>query len=291
MNYLEKEAIQVLEGVKLSNIFRTFFLLHSGNLIWKTKGEGKEFFEHREYHIGDDIKNINWKVFARTGKLFTKIFSSEISKDAIVLLDTSNSMLAGKEETKLEYSKFLVSVLAYKLISEGYNVLFSSFNDNLARMYEISDKNFLRFQNLLTTTKCSGITNFKNVWLELAHSVRKRVNIVIVSDFLFLERDDIINLRWLFPNNSIVLFEVLSGEEIKFFDGGFLELVNPEDDESKVLSSNSSVKQRYLERMANFIEMITHNCLKNQISFSTFSISEPYYITLKKLYLDILFKV
>jgi uncharacterized protein (DUF58 family) len=284
MNYLEMEAIRVLKDVRVSGIFETFFFLHSGNFVKMIKGEGNEFFEHREYHIGDEIKNINWKIFARTGRLFTKVFSSEVSKDVVVLLDNSKSMSGGKEKTKLEYSKYLVSVVMYKLISEGYNVLFSLFSDELDRIYRVSNKNFLKFQDFLSTTKCSGMTNFKNVWMELATNVRKRVNILVVSDLLFLGRKDIVNLRYLFPSSSAVFFQVLSEEEIKFFDENLLELFDPESNELKVVSSTNSIRQKYLRKFFDFLEMITRSCLENRISFSTFSTSELYYVKLKNLF-------
>jgi ABC-type Mn2+/Zn2+ transport system ATPase subunit len=254
MNYLEMEAIRVLKDVRVSGIFETFFFLHSGNFVKMIKGEGNEFFEHREYHIGDEIKNINWKIFARTGRLFTKVFSSEVSKDVVVLLDNSKSMSGGKEKTKLEYSKYLVSVVMYKLISEGYNVLFSLFSDELDRIYRVSNKNFLKFQDFLSTTKCSGITNFKNVWMELATNVRKRVNILVVSDLLFLARKDIVNLRYLFPSSSVVFFQVLSEEEIKFFDENLLELFEPGEAQRGeiigIIGPNSIGKTTFIKLLA-----------------------------------------
>ncbi len=284
MSYLEKEAIQVLRDVRISSIFETFFFLHSGNFVKMMRGEGSEFFEHREYHIGDDIKNVNWKIFARTGKLFTKVFSSEVAKDVVVLLDNSNSMLGGSK-TKLEYSKYLVSVVMYKLISERYNVLFSLFSNGLDEVYRVHDKNFLKFQNFLSTTKCSGITDFRDVWLELANRVKKKVNILVVSDFLFLDRKDIVNLRYLFPSSSIVFFQVLSEEEMRFFNGELLELFDPESGELRIVTSTNSVRQKYLKKFSDFVEMITRSCLENRISFSTFSISELYYVKLKNLFL------
>lgn len=280
--YLEKAAIDYLKGVNIAKIFKKYFISESTNKSINIKGTNNEFLEHREYQHSDELKNVNWKLYAKTGKLYTKVFSSDISKEVFILLDVSRSMIAGQSISKLEYAKYLSSIVAYKLVVEGYKVLFSTFDNSISNTTVFDIKNFYRFNSLLKEIKPTGITNFYNVLRVLPNFARKNSNLLIISDFIFIQTKELSLLRKLFPKRDIVLFQVLSPEEVSLVEGEFAELIEPEE-KLKKLVQVKNIKKKYIQEFSSFLERIYSSSTHNKIPMITFTINIPYYVTLKSI--------
>ncbi len=280
--YLEKVAVDYLKTVNIDKIFKKYFISELTNKTINLRGNNNEFLEHREYQYSDDLKNINWKIFAKTGKLFTKIFSTDITKDITILLDTSYSMIAGSNIPKIEYSKYLITITSYKLSEEGYKIILSTFNSNLGNLISFNIKNFSRMDIYLKNIKCYGKTNFKEVIKNLPNFVSKNSNILIVSDLIFIKPEEISLLRKMFPKQDIVIFQVLSPEEISFIDDDFAELLEPENRIKKIISPKT-LKKTYLDRISEFFEKTYQIASINKIPLITFNTSIPYYVILKSI--------
>ncbi|MEN2998474.1 MAG: DUF58 domain-containing protein [Brevinematia bacterium] len=280
--YLEKVAIDYLKGVNIARIFKKYFISENTNKSINIKGSNNEFLEHREYYYSDELKNVNWKLYAKMGKLYTKVFSTDISNEVLILFDISKSMLAGKKILKLEYSKYLVSIVAYKLVTEGYKVVFSTFDSNIYETFVFSEKNFQKFDLLLREMRCGGITNFSEVLRKLPSYMGSNSNLLVISDFLFISAGEISVLRKLFPKRDIVLFQVLSAEEISFIDGDFVELVEPESNVRKLVQAKEAQK-KYIQALSSFLEQIYISSFSSKIPMITFSTDIPYYVVLKKI--------
>ncbi len=278
--YLEKIAIDYLKNVNLAKIFKKYFISEAANKVINVKGNSNEFLEHREYYHSDGLKNVNWKLFAKTGKLFSKVFSTEISKEVLVLLDTSKSMVAGESITKIEYSKYLVSIVSYKLLSEGYKVTFLTFDSHINYFISLSIRNFNKFDSFLGSVKCQGKTDFKSVIKSIPNFVKKNSSILLISDFIFISVDDISTLRKIFPKKDIVFFQVLSNVELSFTEDEFVEFVDPETQNKKLVLA-SKVKKNYIEKFSSFVENVFYWSSSNRISMLTFPTSIPYYVILK----------
>ncbi|MFN4245252.1 MAG: DUF58 domain-containing protein [Brevinematia bacterium] len=280
--YLEKVAIDYLRNVNLAKIFKKYFVLENANKVISIKGDSNEFLEHREYYYSDDLKNVNWKLFARTEKLFSKVFSTEISKKVFILLDTSKSMMVGRKIPKIEYSKYLVSIVAYKLLSEGYKVVFATFHSDINNLVALSIRNFDKFDSVLLNIKCVGKTDFVNVISNLPNFVELDSNILMVSDLIFISSKEISMFRELFPKKDIVFFQVLSDEELSLLEEDFVEVVDPETLDKKLIIAKKA-KKDYVPKMSFFIERIFSHASSNRISMVTFSTSVPYYVVLKDI--------
>lgn len=278
--YLEKIAIDYLKNVRIDRIFKKYFISENSNKSINVKGNNNEFLEHREYQYSDDLKSVNWKLFAKTGRLYTKVFSTDISRDVFILLDVSKSMVAGQGISKLEYAKYLISVVAYKLCLEGYRIIFSTFSDNLYHTLSLGIKNFSRLDTFLSQVRPYGKTNFSEVIRRLPTFVSNNSNILIVSDFVFIEPQEVSFLRRCFPKRDIIAFQVLSQEEINFVEGSFVELIEPEDNIRKLILV-SEVQKSYIQSISSFLERLFITTTSNRIPLITFNTSVPYYITLK----------
>ncbi|MCX8028703.1 MAG: DUF58 domain-containing protein [Brevinematales bacterium] len=279
--YLEKVAIDYLKNISIDRIFKRYFVSENTNKSINVKGNNNEFLEHREYQYSDDLKNINWKIYARTERLYSKVFSTDVTKDVLIMLDVSKSMTAGTRISKLEYSKFLVSIVAYKLVNEGYSIKFATFNETVNSVLSVTLKKFGRLSNVLLNTLPLGKTSFSNALKIASKYINNKSNVLIISDLIFIKPQEISLLRKLFPKKDIVIFQVLSEEEINFLKGEFVEFIEPEGNTKKLVHL-SEVSKGYLEKFSSFLEKIYLAAVDNKITLVTFNTSIPYYITLKK---------
>lgn len=156
-----------------------------GNLKKLSKGTGGEFADYRNYGIGDEIKYIDWNIYARSNKLFSKVFHEEGNMDIHLLLDVSKSMDFGKEN-KLRYAKNIIMMLAYLGITNHHNVQFSAFADksfmaiSFGRYMDI----FGHFLETLEDIHPQGQTNLNQSILSYLHEQKPSGLLFIVSDFL-----------------------------------------------------------------------------------------------------------
>ena len=150
------------------------------------KGRGIVFKDHRIYAPGDDIRAVDWKVFARTDKLHVKTFEEELSLTVHIIVDGSKSMDFGKKFTKFDYASMLGIGFAYLTMKENEKFQFSIFADTLVSfksrrgMHQLA--NTVVYLNKLKPT---GMTNFKDVMDQYRHYASGKSQVVVMSDFLF----------------------------------------------------------------------------------------------------------
>src|SRR5210317_293197 len=120
---LELIAREVVEGLRVG--------AHRSPL----RGFSTEFAHHRQYAPGDAIRNIDWRVFGRTDRYYTKLYEAETNFDCYLLIDASSSMsYASGKVSKLEYAKFLAASLAHIVLKQRDSVGLSIF-DSEVRAY------------------------------------------------------------------------------------------------------------------------------------------------------------
>ncbi len=150
------------------------------------KGRGIVFKDHRIYAPGDDIRAVDWKVFARTDDLHVKTFEEELSLTVHIIVDGSKSMDFGKGFTKFDYASMLGIGFAYLTMKENEKFQFSVFADTLVSfksrrgMHQLA--NTVLYLNKL---KPMGMTNFKDIMEQYRHYALGKSLVVIISDFLF----------------------------------------------------------------------------------------------------------
>ncbi|WP_295769396.1 DUF58 domain-containing protein [uncultured Mucilaginibacter sp.] len=154
-------------------------------------GFSVEFAEHRLYNNGESVKNIDWKLFAKTDKLFVKQFEEETNLRCYLLLDTSSSMnYPQKEPSKLQFSIYAIASLMYlfKKQRDAFGLsLFSEKIDWLSSVKSTSTHLFYLFAELQKAydhPKTNAQTNLSNVIHHLAEEVHQRSMVIIFSDML-----------------------------------------------------------------------------------------------------------
>ena len=136
MSEVYKQYMNASTINKIDNLFLRARLVVEGFIIGMHKspyhGFSVEFSEHRPYAFGDEIKHIDWKLLAKTDKLYIKQFEEETNLKCHIILDKSSSMGYGSEKiTKFEYSKTLTASLIYLMIKQQDAVGLTMFDDSI----------------------------------------------------------------------------------------------------------------------------------------------------------------
>jgi uncharacterized protein (DUF58 family) len=263
---MELRAKLVVEGA-LSGIHKSPY-----------KGYSIEFLEHKEYSPGNEIKHVDWKVYARTDKYYIKQFEEETNLKCYIFLDTSGSM--GYKSTgisKFDYGATLSAALAYLLLRQSDSVGLIGFGDKVVQYIppksRITHLHFL--VDALRGLTVTGKSNISSVLNEFVEKIGRHSLIIVISDFF----DDIKKVMhqlkyFLFKKNEIVLFHILDPYELTFpFEKvTFFESI---EDDRRILAEPRAIKHHYLSEINRFLEQFKQLCHENQIDYCLIDSSTP----------------
>ncbi len=212
-------------------------------------GQSVEFHDYRQYQPGDDLRRIDWNLYARLEKHFNKLFVEEEDVTLYILLDCSKSMNFGNPN-KLVYARKLAAVFAYISLSNLERVQVAIFDSKLnviqrpirgrskcIRLFEI-----LESQTTGHTTSLSAATG------QFVAAKPLPGVVLVISDFLFENPTGSLS-GIAGRGNQVVLAQVLSPDEIKPDLAGDLELVDAESGKPVSVSMGSGVFRRYLAKL------------------------------------------
>jgi uncharacterized protein (DUF58 family) len=182
--FLRPEVVARLKGIDLkARLVVEGFLagLHRSPY----KGFSVEFTEHRQYMPGDELKRIDWKVYAKTDRFFVREYEEETNLRAYLVLDASASMsYATGKVTKLEYASSLAASLAYLLLHQKDSAGLIAFSDKIDRY--VPPRSTPAHLNVLLrqleTLKPGGETNIADTFHQLAERVKRRGLVIVMSD-------------------------------------------------------------------------------------------------------------
>ena len=275
-------------------------------------GFSVEFAEHRQYTPGDDLKHLDWKVFARTDKHFVKQYEEETNLKAYILLDISKSMNYGadnpieeekpkrsifrrkakKTETnpvegnisKLTYASYFAASLAYLMLMQKDAISLVTY-DTKVRTYippHSTKTNLKLILKELAEIKPSDKTGTANSLNEIAEKIKRRGLVIIISDLLDKQSDVLNALKhFRYNKNEVIVFQILDKSEIDFIDGSAVTLKDIETGE-EIYSQPYAIKKVYSEAMQEFLEKYKNECVKNNIDYSLVKTDSPFDITLLK---------
>ena len=240
-------------------------------------GFSVEFAEHKLYNFGESTKHIDWKVYSRTDKLFTKQYEEETNLRCRILIDNSASMhYPTKGKDKLQFSVFAASALAYLLTRQRDVVGLSIFSDKLedetdlrstkAHLHTVLTKlAALKDQQPKTQTAISSVLH------EIADKSHKRSLIVIFSDmFQNTHEDELLNaLQHLkHQKHEVILFHVSDHRsELNFeFDDRPYKFIDMETNES-IKVNPGDLKKEYKKAMSAYYQDLKIKCGMMKIDF------------------------
>ena len=241
---LDAEFLNKLEQLEL--VSRKIFVGRmKGERKSKRRGSSVEFADHRSYTVGDDLRHIDWNVYARLDKLFLKLFLEEEDLHFYTLLDTSLSMDFG-EPTKLHYGKQVAAALSFIGLVNHDRVMLDAFSTSLSRgMPSIRGRSSMhRVVGYLDDLKADGRSDLTAAAKAFAIKHTGKGIVVVISDFLD-KRGYQEALRYLLARNlDIYVIHVLSKEEVEPELAGDLKLVDSEDDDIAEITISAPLLKR-----------------------------------------------
>ena len=209
------------------------------------KGRGMEFAEGREYQMGDDIRNIDWNVTARSGSPFVKIFDEERELTVMLLVDVSSSGNFGTTtQMKGEIAAELCAVLAFSPIKNNDKVGLIIFSDKIEKFIppRKGKQHVLRVIREILFFKPEDSQTDLNVALEYLSRVIKRRSIVfLVSDFLTENYEK--SLQVANRKHDIIAINIIDPREVELPSIGFIEMEDAETGETVIVdTSNPAIR-------------------------------------------------
>ena len=262
---LELTARRVVEGF-LSGMHRSPYF-----------GQSIEFLQHRQYTRGDEIRHIDWKVYARQDRLHIKQYEEETNLRLTLMIDRSGSMAYGKDESnKFDYAASIAASLAYLALRQKDATGLITFDQNVGASVppKSNQQQLTRILSLLDKVGADGRTDLGKVAKEVAQSIPRRGLIVIVSDLLGV--DSLVEgLRVLRQRgHDVALFHLLHDDELNFeFSGATrFECLENED----FLNCNPrALREGYLEALNEFLAKTKRACGRLSIDYMQVKTSEP----------------
>jgi uncharacterized protein (DUF58 family) len=190
-------------------------------------GFSQEFEEYRAYTPGDDLRHVDWNVYARTERAYLKRYRGETNTSTVVLLDASASMGFGGAVRKFDYAKYLASSLVYLAHVQRDSAGLIVFHDEVSNFLRPTSRQgqLMRLLHAIAEAELGKRTDFARPFFELQQFMKRRGVTVLISDFF--EKPEVIvktvePLR--FRGNELILFHVLDPRELepKLNDGALL---------------------------------------------------------------------
>ncbi len=271
LNNLELLAKQVVEGFIIG--------LHKSPF----HGFSVEFAEHRVYNPGESTKNIDWKVFGRTDKMFVKKFEEETNLRCQIVIDTSSSMYfpnykEGEQINKLQFSSLAAASLMNLLRKQRDAFGLSTF-DNAVNMHTKAKSSTTHYRLLLSNLdklihdpQKKKTTSATAALHQIADNVHKRSMVVIFSD-MFEDREKqeelFSALQHLKHNkHEVVLFHVLDkSKEVDFDYQNRPYLFEDLETGEQVKLQSNQVKEFYQEKVLAYQEALKMKCLQYKIDY------------------------
>jgi uncharacterized protein (DUF58 family) len=196
-------------------------------------GMSVDFAEHRAYMPGDDVRLIDWRVFARTDRLYVKQFETDTNANLHLVLDISASMDFGSGAvSKLEYAKFLAASLAYLSTRQRDRIGLITFNNDIVDFIPTSIKHFSRVLHTLDNVSAGGVSDYQLPLEKIAERLRRRSLVVLISDLYETPERLLAAMNQLrYRGNELIVFHLLDPLELSLNIG---EVSNVEDMESGI---------------------------------------------------------
>ena len=259
-SFLDDAFLKKLEKLKLITSKSGRSPQRGEHRSWQS-GEGFEFLDYRKYHLGDDLRYVDWSVYGRLDKLFIKLFHAEKGQTAHILLDTSLSMEAGNPSKDITAKK-LAAALSYICLSNLDKTGLMAFNDKIVEVKSPArgKKQFPEVLKFLLSQKPSAQTDVNGCLAEYA-SICKNPGIAIIISDLFDSKGYQEGLKVLaYRNFDINLIQVMDHEELFWSKTGNLLLHETETGEKKVTIVDKYLLELYQKKINAFVFNIKSYC-------------------------------
>jgi uncharacterized protein (DUF58 family) len=263
---LEIRARQVVEGF-MNGLHRSPYF-----------GQSIEFLQHRQYVPGDDLRHVDWKVWAKQDRLYVKQFEEDASMRTTLLVDVSASMRYGSGPlNKYEYAATAAASLAYLLLRQHDAVACLTFDEGVRARTPLRSglKHLTAIVHTLDANPPRDKTDAGAVLREMAEASPRRGMMVVLSDLLGDVESTLRGLRLLRQRgHDVLVLHVMDDDEIDFpFEGPtrFEGLELPD-----YLNCNPrALREGYLQSVNRFLDALRHGCARDAVDYALIRTSQP----------------
>jgi len=278
-NYLDPRVLAKLEGLEL-RARRIVEGYVSGLHRSPYHGFSIEFAEHREYAPGDDLRYLDWKVFARTDKFYLKQYEEETNLVSWLLLDTSESMRyqsPGAALSKLQYAQCAAAAMAYLILRQQDSIGLVTF-DREVRGFLRASGNPSQLKDLIRIMEDSPAerkTVIGPIFHDLAERFKKRGIVVILSDLFDDVESVVAGLKhFRHRRHDVILMHVLDPAELDFpFQQA--TLFRGLEGLPNLLVEPRALRRAYLRQFDGFVRRIKSGCRVHQIDYVLLRTDQP----------------
>ena len=256
------------------------------------KGTSIEFAEHRQYAPGDDLRDLDWRVFAKSDRYYIKQYKEETNLRATILLDASGSMnyrgeraapIDGEPVSKFEYARYLAASLTYLLVNQQDAVGLVTF-DSKVRQYIPARSNARHIRVLLQEMdkmEPADDTSLGPIFHDVAERVHRRGLVVVISD-LFDDVDQLTKAlhHFRYRKHEVVLLHVMADEELTFPFDRWTDFRDLEVAGSHEELDPLTVRAEYLQRVQEFIGRVESECGKMEVDYVPMNTRVPFDVAL-----------
>ena len=263
---MELRARHIVEGF-LSGMHRSPYF-----------GQSVEFLQHREYAPGDDLRHVDWKVWARQDRFYVKQYEEDTNLRCHLLVDVSRSMQYGSGVmTKYEYACTIAASLSYLILRQQDAVGCIAFDQRLRTRVPTRSKrtHIGAIVEALAVSQPRDKTEMYAILRQVAETYPRRGMIVLLSDFLADRSGTIKGLKLLRQRgHDVLVFHIMDDDELDFPFAGPIRFEGLET--SDYLNCNPrALRDGYLEAMHQFLDDLRHNCARNTIDYALIRTSQP----------------
>jgi uncharacterized protein (DUF58 family) len=239
-------------------------------------GASVDFAEHRGYVPGDDIRRVDWRLYARTDRYYIKEYEADSNSNFAVLLDVSKSMGFGSEGmTKLDYGRMLAGCLTYLVHRQRDRVGFVAFDNDIVEFVPPSAKHMDVTLHVLDRVRPSNPGSLRVPMDKVAEHFGRRGVLVLISD-LYEEPDAIMEalgpLR--FRGHDLIVFHLLDRAELEF---EYADASAFEDLESgeQIPVVPEALAAQYRDLVQAHVRTLTERFSANRIDYSLINTASP----------------
>ncbi len=261
---LELLARTVVDGF-LSGLHRSPYL-----------GFSIDFAEHRPYMPGDDLRRVDWKLFARTDRHYVKLFEAETNANFAVVLDVSGSMAYGSHGvTKMDYARYLAASLAFFSHRQRDRVGLITFRERIVEYVPPSMKHMETVLHVVDRARAEGPGSLAGPLLTVAERLGRRGILALVSD-LYREPDEVLDAVGLLRarGHDVLVFHVLDPAERLFpFEdpSGFEDLETGE----QIPVIPRRLREAYVGLVREHIEALREGLTARRVDYALLDTAEP----------------
>jgi uncharacterized protein (DUF58 family) len=242
----------------------------------KRRGESSEFADYRNYVSGDDLRHVDWNVYARLDRLFLKLFFEEEELNVSVLLDISGSMDTG-DPLKARFARQLAAAVAYIGLCHQDRVSVYAYEDHItARIVGLRSRRTTgRLMRFLEELPAGGASQFTAAARQFAVGHTQKGVCLVISDFLDKGGYEE-GLRYLLGRRmDVYVIQVLSPQELEPPFTGDLKLVDCEDDDIAEVTISRPLLDKYKAKLQAYCGSLRDFCTRRGVGYILTTTSQP----------------